>query len=294
MRILVISGSSFLGSKILEAAGGHETYGTYATNRYGKEAIRVDITDREMVAGVISDIRPDAVVLAAAQRDVDHCEENRDEAWTVNVEGTKNVIRSCNSHGANLVYISTDSVFDGEKRQYEETDAPHPVNYYGYTKWKAEEKVLATCPGAVVARVTILFGWNHLREQENFVTWVINGLRSGKELDLFTDRFTTPTFADHAAGVVVRLLEKGCQGIYHIAGKGCYSRLELGRRIATCFSLDHSLLKPARQKEMMPHVPRPWYGCLDVTKAEQELGIVFPGFGEALETMKEQEESTLR
>jgi len=92
-----------------------------------------DALDDGALASHLSDVRPDAVVHAAAIAAIDYCKAHKDEAWTVNVEFTRRLAEHCSNLGAKLVFVSTDNVFDGEGGNYREQDQTNPLNYYGRT-----------------------------------------------------------------------------------------------------------------------------------------------------------------
>ena len=113
-----------------------------------------DITDTASVEAVLGRLQPTLVVHAAAYTAVDVAERERRACWSVNVEGTRNVVAACRAQGAALVYISTDYVFWGDRGGYSEDDPPGPVrNYYALTKLVAEEAVRAL-PGHLVVRTS--------------------------------------------------------------------------------------------------------------------------------------------
>src|SRR6185437_1834106 len=97
----------------------------------------------------------------AAKVDVDGCEQDKHlgedgEAWQINVVGTENVVAAVKATGKRLIFISTDFVFDGENPPhggYTETDTPSPINWYGQTKYEAEQRVLNEDIASCVVRI---------------------------------------------------------------------------------------------------------------------------------------------
>ena len=144
MKLLITGASGLYGSKLaqLALAKGIEVYSSdiQSLSVYGN-FVKLDISGKVQVEQAFKNIKPDVVVHAASLTDVDKCETNKELAWKVNVEGTKNIVEAAHSAGSFLIYISTDYVFSGQKGNYKETDKPDPINYYGLTKLKAEEIV---------------------------------------------------------------------------------------------------------------------------------------------------------
>ena len=118
-----------------------------------------DIRDEKQVLNLVQQTRPDWIILAAAYTDVDGCETNRDLAFEVNCRGAVNVARAAKQHGARLLFISTDYVFDGTKTTPYTTDDPRsPRSVYGQSKAEAEVQIAETsarvlhCPDVVAFR----------------------------------------------------------------------------------------------------------------------------------------------
>lgn len=157
-RILITGGSGLLGSKVVKLAEkSFEVIPTHNTRSFFKDSVIMDITNCERAFHVVAKIKPDVVMHPAAQTRVDQCEKDREGAWKVNAEGTKNVALACGKINAKLIYVSTDYVFDGEKGLYVESDEPNPVNYYGLTKLKGEKFVRENCQEYAITRTSVLY-----------------------------------------------------------------------------------------------------------------------------------------
>ena len=102
----------------------------------------LDITRLSDVETMVKDFTPDIILNCAAYTQVDNCETDTEQSWKINVAGTKNLARSVAKHGGRFIHISTDYVFDGRKKvpePYVEEDEPHPLSYYGITKYESEK-----------------------------------------------------------------------------------------------------------------------------------------------------------
>jgi len=122
----------------------------------------------------------------------------------------------------------------------------------------------------------------------NFVIWTLNKLRSGEEVKIVTDQYSSPTLADNLAEALLALSRSERQGVYHTAGKTCINRFDFAKKIAEVFELDGSLIKPVTSDAFRQVAERPKRCCLDVSKAERELKVKFLTVEEGLTRMKEQ------
>jgi len=301
MKLLVVGGSGLLGFKVAElAAGEFETFATYnfrLTKLHGCRFFKLDKTDRSDTLTLMNKLKPDFVIDTAALHDVNYCETHRDEAWKVNVEGTKNVAEACREVGAKMIFISTDYVFDGKKGFYTEEDTPNPLHYYAKTKLEGERVVKEAGIDYAIARPSVIYGWSPSElaglqsssgKSVNFVVWVVNKLKKKEETNIVTDQYSSPTLADNLAEVLLVLSKSGKQGVYHTAGKTCIDRFSFAKKIAEIFKLDDSLIKPVTSDLFRQVAERPKLCCLDISKAERELRIIFLTVEEGLMKMKEQ------
>src|ERR1700683_398380 len=127
MRVTLFGASGLLGQDLVKELNDEQL-----TALSSKD---VDVRDRARVSEVIRDSRPDWIILSAAYTDVDGCESNRDLAFAVNCDGAINVAEAARQVGSRLMFVSTDYVFDGNKRSpYEITDPRNPTSVYGESK----------------------------------------------------------------------------------------------------------------------------------------------------------------
>ena len=255
-----------------------------ASSVYGN-FVKLDISDKEKVDEAFKKIKPDVVVHAATLTDVDKCELNKDLAWKINVEGTKNIVQASNLAGSFLIYISTDYVFNGEKGRYTEADVPDPINYYGLTKLKAEEQV-KTQAEYFIARPSVIYGSTPAAGKVNFALWLIETLRRGEHVKIVTDQWNTPTLNTNLAEMTLEVVERKLTGTFHLCGATRVSRFEFAQQIADTFGLDRSLIDPVLSSQFTWPAKRPMDSSLDTSKAQQTLQNKPLEMSEALSKLK--------
>jgi len=285
-RILVTGASGLLGSKVVKLTEhSFEVIPTHNTRSFFKDSIKMDITNGDEVSQVVVKMKPDVVMHVAAETRVDHCERNREEAWKVNAEGTKNVAVACGKINAKLIYVSTDYVFDGERGLYVESDEPNPVNYYGWTKLKGEQFVRENCQDHVIARTSVLYGWHSWKT--NFALWVIESLRGGEPITVVNDHYNSPTLADNLAEVLLEMVETDLSGVFHTAGSERINRYDFAVEIAKNFDLDANMIMPTKMSELKMWIAkRPRDSSLRIGKAQKQLKTKFLNVREGLKIMK--------
>ena len=109
------------------------------------------------------------------------------------------------SSGAALIHLSTDYVFDGEKKTpYTEEDKENPINMYGASKWAGEQVVLAYNLGTVVRT-----SWVYSLHSKNFLAAIPRLLRTKDEpLYVENSQKNSPTFALHLVEALLALVKK--------------------------------------------------------------------------------------
>jgi dTDP-4-dehydrorhamnose reductase len=194
--------------------------------------------------------RPDRIIHAAAMTDVDACERASAEAEAVNVGGTQRVARLAATVGARLVFLSTDSVFDGERGGYGDDELPNPVNVYAATKLGGE-RAAAAVPNSLVVRFNVISG-------ERLTRWALTSVAEGVPIRVFTDVRFNPIEARVLAEMLVRLSLSPLEGVCHIASDEVISKAEFVQRlIAYADLLPRAPVTPARWAAAPGGAPRP-------------------------------------
>jgi len=194
-----------------------------------------DINNKSAIAKTIKGYHPNIIIHAAAYTDVDGSELNRQQAFAVNAKGTENVSLASKEINAVLFYISTDYVFDGEKKKpYIETDPPHPINIYGQSKLAGEKIIQSLLDKYLILRTSWLFG----PKGRNFVTTILKMAEENKVLKVTSDQLGSRTYTLDLAEAINTLLlsidfldSSSNYGIYHITNSGSCSRYEYAKKI---------------------------------------------------------------
>ncbi|MGH9327358.1 MAG: SDR family oxidoreductase [Terriglobia bacterium] len=271
MKIAITGAAGLFGHGLMEVfANGHTVF---ALTR-----AEMDITRQEQVAATISKIVPEVVIHAAAIPDPDTCEAEPAQAYLVNVHGTRFVVEAARHIGARVAYISSDAVFDGEKRTpYTENDAPRPISVYGRTKLRAERVVLEA-PNAWAFRVSVLFGPG----KTNFVEKALRKIAVGETSTVAADQYANATYTLDAASKMREVIEAGRYGLYHLTNTAPCGRLELAQRAAEFAGLDPAKMLVKPLAEMGRRARRPQYAVMEMAALKQ-AGFSLPrSWSEAL------------
>ena len=246
MRILVTGASGLLGLNLaLEASHQHEVIGSVNKNAIHPTDFTVlqsDLTKPGAIEQLLDESRPDWVINCAALANLDDCEAEPVLAQKLNSELPGKLAGNVARGGARLVHISTDAVFDGVTGGYEEDDEPNPLSHYARTKLAGERAVLEANQDAIVARVN-LFGWS-LSGKRSLAEWFFNNLSNGNRIMGFSDVFFCPLLVNDLAKLLVNMLKKDLNGLYHVVSSECTSKYEFGIRLAREFALNPDLIKP--------------------------------------------------
>ncbi len=250
---------------------------TGARGQLGTELLAV-ITDRAMVLGAVTSLRPDAIIHGAAFTAVDRCETEPELAYTVNALATRHLADAARQVGAHLTYVSTDYVFDGTKGSpYLEWDDTNPQSVYGRSKLGGEREA---GPGATIARTS----WVCSAHGSNIVKTVLRLAGEGQQLSFVDDQIGHPTFAGDLARMLLRLTIERRPGVFHVTNQGAVSWYEFVQEILRAGGFDTDLVRPISTAELDPPrpAPRPANSVLD-NFALRASGIeLLPDFRETL------------
>lgn len=269
MCIVVTGAKGQLGGLLLESLAGSGVVGIDLPDH--------DITDRAIIEAIVG-LAPRLVIHAAAMTNVDGCARDPDAAFTVNALGTQRVALACQRLGAEMVYISTNEVFAGDRRQpYLEFDQTGPVNVYGRSKLAGEFYVRSLLSRFYIVRTA----WLYSRDGSNFVSKIVRAADERGELSVVTDEVGSPTYSPDLARAVVALIQTGQYGVYHFVNEGACSRYEFAQEILRLSGRGHVPIHPITSAQYQRASTPPPYSALR-NFCGASLGIVLRPWQEAL------------
>lgn len=284
-KLLITGASGFVGRHLCESASDawlvcgvvHARKDTISNIR----TTEADLTNQADIARLFRTVKPDAVVHTAAATNPNHCQAEKAATWKINVDATAELAGRCADRNIPFVFTSTDLVFDGENPPYREEDPPSPLGSYGEQKAIAEENIRRLYPEAAICRLSLMFGFS---QGVNFFAKMIDDLKLGKTVRLFTDEYRTQLSAETAARALLRALQN-VSGTYHIGGAESVSRYDFGVIAAKVFGIETDCLIPCLREDMKMAAPRPKNVSLDISKARRVLNFNPPKLEEDLRTV---------
>jgi dTDP-4-dehydrorhamnose reductase len=256
--LLVTGASGMLGQAVVAEAQRHG----YDVTGLARD--RLDVADARAVDEAVARIAPDTIVNCAAWTDVDGAEAHEAEATAINGAGAGNVARAGRAHGAFVVQVSTDYVFDGSKTTpWAESDPTGPRSAYGRSKLAGEESVAAATPEHAIVRTAWLFGTGG----RNFVDTMLRLGAERDEVTVVTDQVGSPTWTGHLAGALLEIAQRRMAGIHHVAGSGRCSWNEFAIEIFDRAGVDCPV-RPMTSDRLDRPAPRPAFSVLGVNRPD--------------------------
>jgi len=244
---------------------------------------QLDLTQTDRLGSRLAQLRPAAVINAAAYTDVAHSEqpEERERVYLLNRDGPAALARACNVAGLPLIHVSTDYVFDGRATEaYREIDQPAPLQVYGRSKLEGEQAVRAEHPDALIARVSTLFGPGR-RARPHYVDAVLRQAERTTRLEVVRLPVSSPSYTPDLAQALLRLLERRARGLVHVVNDGRCSRLELAREAVRLVDPDERV-EVVERAAPANGLERPGFSVLDTTRLAELIGGRLRSWSDAL------------
>ncbi len=254
-RVLVTGAKGQLGGSIRKTAIEFpEQELTYASKS------EIDLTNAESISEVFSRTAFDYCINCAAYTHVDNAERFPEKAFAINAEGVKNLADQCQKNQVRLIHISTDYVFDGEKRTgYYPDDQPNPINEYGKSKLKGEEYIQQILKDFLIIRTS----WLYSESGKNFYTTILQKARQGETLLVTDSQVGCPTKAVNLARFILQIIntENCTHGILHFTDKLPMTWYDFAVSILKSNNLEDSV-EIVRDRNYRSFARRPAYSIL--------------------------------
>ncbi len=296
-KVLITGSNGLLGQKLVHLLTNDPNYYTIATSR-GENRIAgifqnfeyhpLDITDRQQVLDVVARTQPEYIINTAAMTNVDQCESEREACWRMNVDSVKYLVEASAQHDVFLLHLSTDFIFDGADGPYDEEALARPVSYYGESKLAAEQIITRSTIRWAIARTVLVYGIAQDMSRSNIVLWVKSSLEQGKQINVVSDQWRTPTLAEDLARGCELIVRNKAQGIFNISGKEMLTPYDMAIKTADFFGLDKSLINETDSTKFTQPAKRPPKTGFIITKAQTELYYRPHSFEEGIRLMVSQ------
>ena len=266
---------------VIVGAGGR--LGTALVREYARDCEVVGFNRAQLDLGVPEQLRSaleglefDTLINTAAQTNVDRCETHQEEAFALNAEAPRELAAICRAKNARFIHISTDYVFDGEKREpYTEEDEARPISVYGESKREGERRALEANKQTLIVRVSWVFG----PDRPSFIDAILKKARDEEEISAVADKYATPTYTlDLCALLKPYLAERQEGGLLHLANRGECNWQEYAQWALDCchakgLSMKATRVGAASLADMKNFIAkRPVYSVLSIGKYERATG----------------------
>lgn len=273
LKILLTGANGQLGCEIVELAK------NLNVPLYSFTRSQLNITELDQIQRAVATIKPNYIINAAAYTAVDKAEKESELAFSINGVGVKNLAKVAGEFDIPLLHISTDYVFDGQKKTpYIEEDEAQPLSIYGQSKLSGENLLRESWYKHIILRVSWVFGIFG----NNFVKTIIRLAKEQKELKIIADQRGAPTYTGDIAMTLLKIiacLDKGQTqwGTYHYTGMPTLSWYEFAKKIVDEVKQhQHLLLReiiPISTLEYPYIARRPYNSELDCQKISQTFNI---------------------
>ncbi len=232
----------------------------------------VDITDKNSLKSAFNELGFDYCVNCAAYTNVEEAEKNIEEAFLINAEGVKNIAEVCSDRQVKLIHVSTDYVFDGEKRKpYSTFDSTNPINQYGKSKLKGELYIQELLKNYYIIRTS----WLYSLYGKNFLKTIISKIENDITLNVTTQEEGTPTSCADLAMFILHIItvDDLPYGIYNFSANGSTTWFGFAQEIVRNHDTK-KLDKILPTKSFKTFAKRPEYSVLELKDTEKYYGVL--------------------
>lgn len=274
-NILVTGATGMLGRSIIEEFTDNMKYEVYGISRRANEKMQnynriiMDITDNNRLKDLLKKVNPNIIIHCAANTNVDDCNKDKEYTHKLHVEASKTLAE----FNCRYIYISTDSVFNGNKGDYSEENETNPLNYYASTKLEGEKVSLENNSKALILRTNI-YGF-HLEKKSSLVEWALDNLLANNIINGFNDVYFNPIYVGQLAKIIKKIaIYNDITGTLNVGSKEYISKYEFLIKLANAFNISEKLIRPQSIDSIKFSAPRPRNTTLNISKLNLILNEV--------------------
>ncbi len=272
-NILVTGAGGMLGEKIVKYFDSQNQFTVYGTirNRIPFEGGNVkwenlDLCNQKELHNLLNNIKPSIIIHCAANINIDNCEINSDDSEYLH----SNIIEEFKKSSPNslFIYISTDSIFNGETGNYSEQDTPGPINKYALSKLNGEFQVKYFFKEFIIIRTNI-FGFHSIQNKTSLAEWALEKLNKNESINGFDDVIFNPVYTVQLAFVINNLINLNYRGIIHVGSSSRISKFSFLNLLALKFNFNENLIQRTLSQDYNFKAMRPKNTFLNTSKLEK-------------------------
>jgi dTDP-4-dehydrorhamnose reductase len=270
----VVGGDSLVGGGLVQALsrrGNHVYSSTRREASVGKRRVFLDFESEET-------FKPPHDVgyafIVAAATNYDRCEKDP-LAHKINVELIPKLITSLLEAGIFVTFVSTNSVFGGERPWPQEEDPHSPGIAYAVQKDKAEKVVQASAKALRaeqrlnIVRLTKILDRKTPPLPNWFEAWQL-----GEAVQPFSDLIFAPMSVQFASKALAVIGEQRVTGELHLSGAENVSYVEFASALALAKGIDPRLVSPTTANAKGIHIAyKPRFSGLGMRRTTTMTGI---------------------
>lgn len=282
-RMLITGVSGLLGNNLAHYfKNKYKILGLYCSHPVsiaGIKTEKLDLLDYNSIKKVIQEFNPSIIIHCASLANVDQCESFPEITNKINVLATKNIVEIIADKDIKLVYISSDSVYDGVIGNYPETDNINPLNCYGRSKYEGELEVLKE-ENCIIFR-TNFFGWN-IQDKKSIGEWILEELKAGRQIKGFKDAYFSSIYTFELARLIDIAIQNQLSGVYNCGSADSCSKYEFALKIADRFGFERTLIVPISIDDFPFKAKRGKNLSLNISKLQKSLDYKLPTIDQSI------------
>ena len=284
-KMLITGVSGLLGNNLaLYFRKNYQVIGSYLSHPIyidGIELIKCDFTDGTVVKEILFQYQPDIIIHCISLTDIEQCQFDQRQARRLNTFCTKTIVDNIHDNQAKLIFISSDSVYNGIGKNYSEYQGINPQHYYGQTKLEGENEALKYTNSLVLR--TNIYGWN-IQDKQSLGEWILSQLERRQTINGFVDTYFSSIYTFEFARIIDIAIKKNIKGIYNCGSNNSCSKYEFIKKIAAWFDFDQKYIKPISIDQFNFTTKRGKDLSLNVNKLEKALGYKLPSIDQSIES----------
>lgn len=257
-KLLITGASGFLGLNLCNLLRGkYEILAIYNKNNIkinNIKKLKIDLKNKFLIKKIIKSFNPNAIIHCAAISNIEYCEKKKQESYNLNVGATKNILENLKLN-QKFIFISSDHLFAGKKKTYDENSKVNPINQYAKTKVLCERLIKKNKKNHLILR-TNFFG-KALQKNYSFADWIYQSLLKRKKIGLFNDVYFSPLHITTIAYCINFLIKHDKQGTFNLSSTQSLNKYDFGIELANSLNLNTDYINEISKKDLKFLVKRP-------------------------------------